>query len=61
MLAADRRRKEPREVPRPWQKNTAAEKPKEGLSVNSDGGMKAQGHAGLLAAAQMRGAVRLGE
>lgn len=57
VLAADRRRKEPRSVPRPWEKKDAKPKP---LDVSEDGAVHAHGYQGMLAAAQMRGAVSLG-
>lgn len=59
MLVADKRRKDPRTLPRPWEKSPT--RPKEaGLQLTGDGGMVATGLDGMLAAAQMRGAVNIG-
>lgn len=55
VLVADRRRKDPRTIERPWEKR----KDKTGLTKNGDA-VKATGHNAMLAAAQMRGAVQLG-
>lgn len=54
MLAADRRRKDPREVPRPG----APTEPQIGLTGDTDNGFVARGLSGFLAHAQMTGAVR---
>ena len=51
MLAADRRRKEPRTLPRPGQDTT----PAEGLSGTPDTGMQARGLAGMLAMTEATG------
>lgn len=55
VLVAERRRKEPRTIPRPWE----AKKKKAGLVRDGDS-VTATGLGGMLAAAQMRGAVNLG-
>lgn len=56
MLAADRRRKEPRTLPRPGQSTT----PVEGLTGTPDTGMQARGLAGMLAMTQVHGDAVLG-
>lgn len=53
MLAADRRRKEPREIHRPGQST----EPVMGLTGSAETGFIARGLSGFLAAAQMKGAV----
>lgn len=55
VLVADKRRKDPRTIPRPWDKKNQ----KSGLVRNGDS-VQATGHHAMLAAAQMRGAVKLG-
>lgn len=60
MLVADRRRKEPRTVPRPWD-GASETGSKPGLTANVETGhVQAVGYKAMLAATQMRGAVKLG-
>ncbi len=58
VLVADRRRKEPRTIPRPWEAKKSG--PVAGVVVSEDGGMVATGLSGMLSATQRRGAVNLG-
>lgn len=58
VLVADKRRKEPRSLPRPWEKKKPARQL--GLTTNEAGGIQATGVAAVLTATQMRGAVQIG-
>lgn len=51
VLAADRRRKEPRQVPRPYD----APEPKTGVTGNATTGIQARGLDGMIGAARMLG------
>lgn len=57
VLVADKRRKDPRSIPRPWDKKKG--RLSEGLHRNGDS-VTAVGLGGMLAASQMRGAVNIG-
>jgi hypothetical protein len=57
VLAADRRRKDPITIPRPGQPTVAPA----GISGTASTGVQARGMAGLLAAAEVFGAVRTHE
>lgn len=59
VLAADRRRKEPREVWRPGQERAANSGPV--LTGTPQTGMQARGAAGLFAMAKAKGAVKRSE
>lgn len=58
VLVADKRRKEPRTLTRPWEKGK--QRRDVGLVRTGDGGVKATGLDAMLTATQMRGAVQLG-
>ena len=61
MLVADKRRKEPRTIPRPYETDDARDGVvKVGLHTDGDS-MVAVGLDAMLSATQMRGAVRLGD
>jgi hypothetical protein len=61
VLVADRRRKETRTVPRPWDGESSTDGAKPGLTANVETGhVQAVGFRAMLAATQMRGAVKLG-
>lgn len=60
MLVADKRRKEPRTLPRPWEKRKGKPRPAPGVVRSAEGGMTATGLSGMLTATQMRGAVSIG-
>lgn len=56
VLVADKRRKDPRTLPRPWEKKKPV---KAGLVTTAEGGMRAVGLSAMLTATQTRGAVNL--
>jgi hypothetical protein len=60
VMVAERRRKEPRIVPRPWDKVKKAASTSS-VVVADNGAVTATGLGGILSVAQQRGAVRLGE
>jgi hypothetical protein len=61
VLVADKRRKDTRSIPRPWDDAPATPMGNTGLTADVETGVvTAVGYKAMLAATQMRGAVKLG-